>query len=106
MANYLTTDTEITSVANAIRTKGGTNASLTWPNGFVNAISNISTGGGTVENAATAYANNSGTKFIVPLTNGSYHEENEDTPSQLFSQLVGSSLGLYGMIADSNGNVV
>ena len=38
-------DTDLTSVANAIRTKGGTSASLAFPSGFVTAIGNISTGG-------------------------------------------------------------
>jgi len=42
MANYLTTDAELTSVANAIRTKGGTQADLVYPTGFVNAIGAIS----------------------------------------------------------------
>lgn len=46
MANYLTTDTELTSIANAIRTKGGTSAHLTYPTGFVTAINAIPTGGG------------------------------------------------------------
>jgi len=41
MADYLTTDTELTSIANAIRTKGGTSASLTYPTGFVSAIEAI-----------------------------------------------------------------
>lgn len=44
MADYLTTDTELTSIANAIRTKGGTSANLTYPTGFVTAIGNIPTG--------------------------------------------------------------
>lgn len=46
MADYLTTDTELTSIANAIRTKGGTSASLSFPTGFVDAIAAIPTGGG------------------------------------------------------------
>lgn len=50
MANYLTTDTELTSIANAIRTKGGTQAQLTYPTGFVSAINDIPTGGGTKPN--------------------------------------------------------
>ena len=41
-------DTDLTSVANAIRTKGGTSASLAFPSGFVTAIGNIPTGGGTL----------------------------------------------------------
>ena len=44
MADYLVTDTELTSVANAIRTKGGTSAQLTFPQGFVDAVGAIPTG--------------------------------------------------------------
>ena len=39
-------DADLTSVANAIRTAGGTSASLAFPAGFVTAIGNISGGGG------------------------------------------------------------
>ena len=39
-------DSDLTSVANAIRTKGGTSASLAFPVGFVSAIDAIPTGGG------------------------------------------------------------
>ena len=39
-------DADLTSVANAIRTKGGTSASLAFPADFVTAIGNIQTGGG------------------------------------------------------------
>lgn len=46
MADYKVTDSELTSVASAIRTKGGTSASLSFPDGFVTAIGNISGGGG------------------------------------------------------------
>ena len=41
MADYLTTTSELTSIANAIRTKGETTATLTYPTGFVSAINNI-----------------------------------------------------------------
>ena len=41
MANYMTTDTDLTAVANAIRTKGGTSGSLEYPEGFVSAINAI-----------------------------------------------------------------
>lgn len=39
-------DADLTSVANAIRTKGGTSASLAFPSDFVTAIAAISGGGG------------------------------------------------------------
>lgn len=38
-------DADLTSVANAIRTKGGTSGQLAFPNGFVSAVQNIPTGG-------------------------------------------------------------
>ena len=43
MANYIATDTDLTAVANAIRTKGGTSAQLVFPSGFVSAVEAIST---------------------------------------------------------------
>lgn len=46
MSDYIVKDTELTSVANAIRIKGGTNSQLVFPGGFVSAIGNISGGGG------------------------------------------------------------
>ena len=39
-------NTDLTSIANAIRTKGGTSAQLAFPQGFVSAIEAISGGGG------------------------------------------------------------
>lgn len=46
MANYVVSDTNLTAVANAIRQKGGTSASLEFPDDFVSAIGDIETGGG------------------------------------------------------------
>lgn len=46
MADYKVTDTELTGIANAIRTKGGTSEQLVFPNGFTSAINDIPTGGG------------------------------------------------------------
>ena len=40
-------DADLSSVADAIRTKGGTSGSLAFPSGFVSAIGDIETGGGT-----------------------------------------------------------
>lgn len=37
-------DADLTSVANAIRTKGGTSAQMAFPNGFVSAVNAIPTG--------------------------------------------------------------
>lgn len=38
-------DSDLTTIANAIRTKGGTSDALGFPSGFVSAIENIPTGG-------------------------------------------------------------
>lgn len=46
MATYLTNDTDLEAVAGAIRTKGGTSGQLVFPQGFVDAIDAIETGGG------------------------------------------------------------
>ena len=76
MANYQAPDTEFQAVANAIRTKSGTQSQLVWPNGFVSAINAIPSGGGgelptgytrrrgVVSNNNTAYINTG----IVPNT--------------------------------------
>lgn len=43
MAEYLTNDTDLKKVADAIRTKGGTSAALKYPDGFTSAIGAIKT---------------------------------------------------------------
>lgn len=62
-------DTDLTSVANAIRTKGGTSAQLAFPAGFVSAVEAIQTGGGPTPEVPTGYTQlkyleSSGTQII------------------------------------------
>ena len=57
MADYKVTDTELISIANAIRTKGGTQAQLEFPTGFVSAVQAIPTGGGANLQEKTATVN-------------------------------------------------
>lgn len=64
MANYKVADTELTSIANAIRTKGGTSAQLEFPTEFVSAI-------GDLPSAATL-----GTKTVT--ANGTYQASSDN----------------------------
>lgn len=68
MADYLVTSTELVSVADAIREKGGTTEQLAFPAGFVSAIESIQSGGGGGANLQTksvTYTAN-GTATITP----------------------------------------
>ena len=65
MADYLTTDTDLASVASAIRTKGGTSGILIWPDGYVDAINAIDAGSATIEGEYTA-----ATKTLALSTDG------------------------------------
>lgn len=51
MANYLVTDTQLTSVADAIRAKTGQSGGLSFPSGMVGAVGGLSTGDHTAEDA-------------------------------------------------------
>lgn len=66
MSDYKVTDSELTGIANAIRTKGGTSSPLVFPNGFTSAIGAIPTGGGS-------------TLITKNITqNGTYDAEDDD----------------------------
>lgn len=52
MSDYIVTDTELTSIANAIRTKGGTSEQLVFPGGFVDAVDAIETGSISIDDFA------------------------------------------------------
>ena len=68
MATYLTNDTDLEAVADAIRTKGGTSADLVFPQGFVDAIDAIETGGGDVVVGTTVVT--TGNKVVIPKVPG------------------------------------
>ena len=68
MTDYLTNDTDLTSVANAIRTRGGTSASLAFPSGFVTAIENIPSGGG--GNITVSVSNFTGQIYYIDSADG------------------------------------
>ena len=77
MSQYIVTDDELASVADAIRHKGGTQAGLVWPTEFVSAVNAIETGG-----------------VIVPKTiteNGTYNasDDNADGYSPVVVNVAG-----------------
>lgn len=64
MKQYITNDNDLTSIANAIRTKGGTTDPLVFPDGFSAAVGAISTAPDTQEKAVTITEN--GTTSVTP----------------------------------------
>lgn len=69
MSNYIVDGADLTSVANAIRTKGGTSGALSFPNGFISAVEAIETGGGFTPEVPAGYTQlkyveSSGTQII------------------------------------------
>ena len=85
MADYKVTDTQLTSIANAIRTKGETSAPLEFPTGFVTAVQNIPTGGGSVLV----------TKTITQNGTYSAEDDNADGYSEVTVNVQGSSYDNY-----------
>ena len=76
---YIVSGTDLTAVANAIRTAGETSDPLSFPSGFVTAIGNISGGGGggvtnVIQGTFTASASEKGTakSITIPYTGSGY----------------------------------
>lgn len=72
-------DANLTSVANAIRSKGGTSASLAFPAGFINAISQMETGKVTTEVHEITFASDLGNGKNTSqtlLTNNAFIKKN------------------------------
>ena len=101
MADYLTTDTELTSVADAIRTKGGTSASLVYPTGFVSAINAISTGTDVSDTTAAASDVRTGKYFYTSAgvkTQGSLANGSATTPATTITANPSISVDSSGLI--------
>ena len=64
MADYVVSEESLSTVANAIRTKGGTSAQLAFPAEFVSAIEDIETGGGDPYELARKMADATITEFV------------------------------------------
>lgn len=70
MAEYLVQDSSLNDIADAIRKKGGTSDALAFPDGFVNAIGAIQSGGGEAENALD--------EFIARISSDTLEELNSN----------------------------
>lgn len=73
MTDYLVDGTNLTAIANAIRSKGGTSAALTFPQGFVDAIGAISGGGSATTVEITDVANTTGTTAQISAVTATQH---------------------------------
>ncbi len=95
MANYIVSDTNLTAVADAIRTKGGTSAPLEFPDEFVSAIGDIQTGGGS---SVTVEA-------LSVTQNGTYTAPTGTAYSPVTVNVSGGAVGLHlDELADHGGN--
>lgn len=83
MADYKVTDTELISIANAIRAKGGTQAQLEFPTGFVSAVQAIPSGGGGGE--LVPLATDLATGYVSGGAWSAYQSNYADCRSDLYS---------------------
>lgn len=79
--DYLTTDVELTSVADAIRAKGGTSAQLEYPSEFITAIEDLPEPGSITQSGSNITLGEEGdTVSLTELTvtqNGTYNTNSE-----------------------------
>lgn len=113
MADYKATTAEFLSVANAIRTKGGTSSQLVWPTGFVSAVQAIPSGGsidtpkvfsvGTYSLAPQKFSPKNNNTYLIPYTENSPVIINTRLPFEICMQFKvigtpahGNTLYLFG----------
>lgn len=77
MSDYITNTAELTAIADAIRAKGSTTASLVYPDGFVSAIEDIESGGGGASNFVhgtftTGRSSSAADLITIPYTGNGY----------------------------------
>ena len=82
MATRSVQESSLTSLADAIRAKGGTSDTLAFPSGFVEAIEAIQTGGGSIENLL----------FGLPYATGSFTAAEDITSTYTICTLPDSVL--------------
>lgn len=107
-------DADLTSVANAIRTKGGTSASLAFPADFVSAIQAIPSGGGGNETGSFIGSGSTNATISVSSTHSHIHIWLEDVRSddtvsstdfqkyEIIEYYADNSTGFYSITAVDN----
>lgn len=86
MSNYIVNSNDLTSVAQAIRTKGGTAANLTFPSGFNSAIAAIPTG---ITPSGTVSITQNGTVDVTQYASANVNVSGGgQTPDQVISAFV------------------
>ena len=98
MPNYIVQGSDLTSIANAIRTKGSTSAQLAFPTGFVSAIEALPTGGGGGSDVPSGYTQlkyieTSGTQYIVTGFHPTLDTKIQVTGQRLIETGYGSLMG-------------
>lgn len=126
LVNSTQLDSDLTSVANAIRTKGGTSESLAFPAGFISAVQAIPSGGGgsgEILLASGVYTNVGGSEMTIPVSyNGvgtkvfvigrdpvvgatqvnAWVNSNITTPSEIINAIGGNTTFTRQMAANGN----
>lgn len=103
MTDYLVDGSSLTAIANAIRTKGGTSAQLTFPQGFVDAIGAISGGGSAETVEITDVSNATGTTAVISAVTATKHtihlEFSDSTDTDIYvyydDALIGTMITAY-----------
>lgn len=101
MSNYIVDGSDLTSIANAIRAKGGTSGQLQFPGGFVDAIDAIETGGGGYDIGAWIDKSLSGEISIDTQHIGAYAIYNMTSLTGIKAKNV-TSIGTYGVYGNSS----
>lgn len=98
MTDYIVSGSDLTSIADAIRTKGGTSAALAFPTDFVSAIAAIPTGGGDPNENLLKLAKDILTSVDIDMSNANVKERLFNTAKALLHGRIrnmGASSGQY-----------